>query len=152
MRWRRSDKRPKWFKAVRKLDEAESARRLKPIKFECFKTRGNPYIYPYKRLKIDGKTASKWREPKPLLDVFNEENCIVVVAELKGFKRENIKISVEKQQLTLSAKAQNRRYYKRLNLPDAVIPESMHTTYKNGVLEIRLKKALKESPISKLAG
>jgi HSP20 family protein len=103
-------------------------------------------------LKIDGKTASKWREPKPLLDVFNEENCIVVVAELKGFKRENIKISVEKQQLTLSAKAQNRRYYKRLNLPDAVIPESMHTTYKNGVLEIRLKKALKESPISKLAG
>ncbi len=151
MRWRRSNKRPKWFKAVRNLDEAEVGKRLKPINFEYLKKK-NPYTYPYKRLKIDRKIASNWKEPKPLLDVFNEEDCIVVVAELKGFKKENIKINVEKHQLTLSAKAQSYKYFKRLNLPDAVVPEYIHTTYKNGVLEIRLKKAFKENAISKLAG
>ncbi|MEM2419555.1 MAG: Hsp20/alpha crystallin family protein [Candidatus Bathyarchaeia archaeon] len=152
MRWRRSNKRPRWFKAVRRLDEAEGKERFKPVRLKESRIKRSPYTHPYKRLNVEWKAVSKWREPKPLLDVFNEEDCIVIVAELKGFKRENIKVNVENQQLTLSAKFQNRRYYKRLNLPDVVIPESMHTTYKNGVLEIRLKKATKESAISKLAG
>ncbi|MEM2688954.1 MAG: Hsp20/alpha crystallin family protein [Candidatus Bathyarchaeia archaeon] len=152
MRWRRSNKRPKWFKAVRRLDEAEGKERFKPFRLEESRIKRSPYTHPYKRLNVEGEAVSKRWEPKPLLDIFNEENCVVVVAELKGFKRENIKVSVENQQLTLSAKSQNRRYYKRLNLPDVVIPESMHTTYKNGVLEIRLRKAAKESAISKLAG
>lgn len=152
MKWRRSDRRPKWFKAVKRLDEAEGIKRLKPFRFRELSLKANHYTYPYKRLKISGETISKLKEPKPLLDVFNEEDCIIVVAELKGFKRENIKLNVEKQSLTLSAISQKRKYHKRLNLPETVIPESMQTTYKNGVLEIRLKKALRESAISKLAG
>ncbi|MBS7647344.1 MAG: Hsp20/alpha crystallin family protein [Candidatus Bathyarchaeia archaeon] len=152
MRWRRSNRRPKWFKAVRRLDEAEGRKHLKTIRFDEFKAKGNPYTYPRKRLKIDGKTASQWKEPKPLLDVFDDENYVIIVTELKGFKRENIKINVEKNQLTLLAKSQNRRYCRRLTLPETVVPESMYTTYKNGVLEIRLKKAIKESTISKMAG
>jgi len=48
---------------------------------------------------------------------------------------------VKDQKLTLSAKSKDRRYYKSLNLPNAVIPNAMHTKYKNGVLEIRLRKA-----------
>ncbi|MEM1588868.1 MAG: Hsp20/alpha crystallin family protein [Candidatus Bathyarchaeia archaeon] len=150
MKWRRSNKRPKWFKALRRLDEAEGKKRLKPFILRNVKAEG----YPRRRkwLQIDGKYSSRWKEPKPLLDVLNLEDGIVVVAELKGFKRENIKINAEKQQLTLMAKNQNRRYYRRLNLPAVVIPESMHTAYKNGVLEIRLKKAVKESAVSKLAG
>lgn len=152
MRWRRSNKRPKWFKAVRRLDEAEGNKRLKPVKFKQFRFERNPCTYSYKRLKIDVKSVSEWKEPNPLLDIFDEEDCIIVVAELKGFKKENIKIKLEKGQLTLSARTQNRKYYKRLNLPDIVVPESMHTTYKNGVLEIRLKKAVGKSAISRLVG
>ncbi|MEM2537638.1 MAG: Hsp20 family protein [Candidatus Bathyarchaeia archaeon] len=147
MRWRRSDRRPKWFKAVKRLDEAEGRKRPKTFVFRDLKVKGHPY--GYKRLEID---VSKCREPKPLLDVLNLEDGIVVVAELKGFKGENIKVKVDGRQLILSAKNQNRKYYKRLNLPAVVIPEYMHTTYKNGVLEIRLKKAVEENAMSKLAG
>ncbi|MBX5321019.1 MAG: Hsp20/alpha crystallin family protein [Candidatus Bathyarchaeota archaeon] len=150
MRWRKSEKRPKWFKAIRRLDEAENRKSLKVSRLKNSKTRERLYHYTYKRLKNSGKIIL--REPEPLLDVFNEEDGITVVAELKGFKRENIKIHTEKQRLTLSAKTQGRRYYKRLNLPEIVIPEATFTTYKNGVLEIKLKKAVKEKVLNKLAG
>ena len=53
------------------------------------------------------------------------------------------------QKITLSAKSQDRRYYKSLNLPKVVIPDVMYTKYKNGVLEIKLRKA--ETAINKEA-
>lgn len=93
-----------------------------------------------------------WKEPEPLIDIFKEKDSIVVVAELKGFKRENIKAYAERQRVVLSAKTQGRKYYKSLNLPKEVIPETMRVTYKNGVIEIRLKRALEEKAIKKVAG
>jgi HSP20 family protein len=48
---------------------------------------------------------------------------------------------VKDQKITLSAKSKERRYYKSLNLPKVVIPDETHTKFKNGVLEIKLKKA-----------
>jgi HSP20 family protein len=58
-----------------------------------------------------------------------------------GFNRETLKINVKDQKITLSAKSKDRRYYKSLNLPEVVIPDVMYTKFKNGVLEIKLKKA-----------
>jgi HSP20 family molecular chaperone IbpA len=83
----------------------------------------------------------KFQEPKPLIDIFQENNYITIVAEIAGFNRETLKINVKDQKLTLSAKTKDRRYYKSLNLPKVVIPNAVHTEYKNGVLEIKLRKA-----------
>ncbi|MBS7636710.1 Hsp20/alpha crystallin family protein [Candidatus Bathyarchaeota archaeon] len=146
MRWRRSEKRPKWFRAVKRRDKVED----KIFKLENLKA-SKRHSQKYGSLKTFSFKAKKWREPEPLVDVFREKDKIVVVAELKGFKRENIKVQAEKQRLTLTAKAQGRRYYKSLNLPEAVIPEAARITYKNGVLEIQLKKAPEEKPLNKVA-
>jgi HSP20 family molecular chaperone IbpA len=150
MKWRRSGKRPKWFKSIRKLDEAENKRIYKIFKTKNLKVRGRPHPYRYGDSKILKKAV--WREPAPLIDVFQDKDSIVVVAELKGFRRENIRANAEKQRLVLSAMAQGRKYYKSLNLPKEVIPETMRMAYKNGVLEIRLRKALEEKAVNKLAG
>ncbi|MCS7115433.1 MAG: Hsp20/alpha crystallin family protein [Nitrososphaerota archaeon] len=150
MKWRRSERRPKWFKDLGNIDEAENKRAYKVFKTEKFKPVSKPRRSRYGSLKILKKP--RWKEPSPLIDVFQEKDSILVVAELKGFNRENIKTHVEGQRLVLSARAQGRRYYKSLNLPVAVIPETMRITYKNGVLEIRLRKALEEKAIKKLAG
>jgi len=83
----------------------------------------------------------KFEEQKPLIDIFQENNTVTIVAEIVGFNKESLKISVKDQKLTLSAKSKDRRYYKSLNLPTVVIPNAMHTKFKNGVLEIKLKKA-----------
>jgi HSP20 family protein len=92
---------------------------------------------------------SKIHEPKPLIDIFQENNFITVVAEITGFNKDTLKIHVKDQKITLSAKSKDRRYYKSLNLPKVVIPDIMYTKYKNGVLEIKLKKA--ETAINKEA-
>ena len=93
--------------------------------------------------------SKKIQEPKPLIDIFQENNFITVVAEITGFNKDTLKIHVKDQKITLSAKSKDRRYYKSLNLPKVVIPDGMYTKYKNGVLEIKLRKA--ETAINKEA-
>jgi HSP20 family protein len=97
-----------------------------------------------KRRYTKNYEKNNWKEPKPLIDIFQENNWITIIAQIIGFNKETLKINVQDQKLTLSAKAKDRRYYKSLNLPKVVIPNVMYTTYKNGVLEIKLKKAMKE--------
>ena len=92
----------------------------------------------------------KMQEPKPLIDIFQENDYVTVVADIAGFNRDTLKINVKDQKLTLSAKTKDRRYYKSLNLPKVVIPTVAHTNFKNGVLEIKLRKA--ETAIKKEAG
>ncbi|MGA3059040.1 MAG: Hsp20/alpha crystallin family protein [Candidatus Bathyarchaeia archaeon] len=81
--------------------------------------------------------------------MFQENNYITIVAEIAGFNKETLKIHVKNQKIILSAKSKDRRYYKSLNLPKVVIPDVMYTKFKNGVLEIKLKKA--ETAINKEA-
>jgi HSP20 family protein len=92
------------------------------------------------------------REPKPLIDILEDDNKISIVAEFVGFDREDLRIDIKEQRLTLSAEALDRKYHKSLNLPRRVIPSTLCTTYKNGVLEIRLKKASTGKTIDKVAG
>jgi HSP20 family protein len=91
-------------------------------------------------------------EREPLIDVLEGKDEVIVVAEFAGFNRENLRIHVRNQRLTLSAEALDRKYHKSLNLPTVVIPKSIRTAYKNGVLEIKLKKGAKEKAVDKIAG
>ena len=93
-----------------------------------------------------------FKEPEPLIDIFQNGENVMVVAELKGFRKENIKVHVEQRRLVISANAHGRSYHKILSLPKAVVPESMRMTYKNGVVEIILKKAMEAKAIRELAG
>ena len=92
------------------------------------------------------------KEPPRLIDVLEDDDEITVVAEFAGFSKENLRINVKNQRLTLFATASDRKYRKSLNLPKRVIPDTACTTYKNGVLEIRLKKALEQEAMDKIAG
>ena len=87
-----------------------------------------------------------------MVDILEGNDEILVVAGFVGFGKENLRIRVSSQRLILSAKAVNCRYHKSLNLPSRVIPKTMCVKHKNGVLEIRLKKSVKEKTIDKAAG
>ena len=84
--------------------------------------------------------------------MFQDTNWVTIVAEIAGFQQDAFKITIKDQKLTLTAKAKDRRYYKSLNLPKVVIPAVTHTTFKNGVLEIKLNKATKQQAIKQQAG
>jgi HSP20 family molecular chaperone IbpA len=102
--------------------------------------------------KVARLRGGKLVEPERLIDVIEEKDEIMVIAELAGFDRENLRIHLTDQKLTLTARASDRRFRKSLNLPKRVIPETIKTTCKNGVLEIQLKKVEEEKAVDKVAG
>jgi HSP20 family molecular chaperone IbpA len=133
-RWRRTSKNRRWldFNSLRKTEKTRKAQPINRAKAMTAHSNFRPSKSFAKR---------KFEDQKPLIDIFQENNTITIVAEIVGFNKESLKISVKDQKLTLSAKSKDRRYYKSLNLPTVVIPNAMHTKFKNGVLEIKLRKA-----------
>jgi HSP20 family molecular chaperone IbpA len=133
-KWRRTSKNRKWLD-IKELSDSKPKATRKTQRLKTMPT--HPNFRPsrsYAKRNI--------AEQKPLIDIFQENNYVTIVAEIVGFNKETLKINVKDQKITLSAKSKDRRYYKSLNLPTAVIPDATHTKFKNGVLEIRLKKAI----------
>jgi len=148
-RWRRNKKslrRFNIFKVFNKVKERSPPRTFR-VKSSTSKRRAVASNYNVEKIPEE-----KLKAPKPLIDVVEENDEIAVFAEFAGFNRENLRINVKNQKLTLSARTSDRKYYKSLNLPKRVIPDTICTTYKNGVLEIRLKKAVEEKAMNKMAG
>lgn len=149
-KWRRTKKASKKFEIFKALNRIKDKNTPKTFRIKASRVKRKTYPYRYSVPKI--YRERRCREPEPLIDILEEKNEIIVVAEFAGFKRENLRIHLKNQHLTLSAEALNRKYHKSLNLPKRVIPNKIRTTYKNGVLEIRLKKVIEEKAIDKLAG
>jgi HSP20 family molecular chaperone IbpA len=145
-KWRRSRRNQKWLNIFKAFDSSKEKRKISHLDGWGIKKR----LYPMQRIpQLYSKRGM--REPEPLLDVLEEKGEIIVVAEFAGFKKDSLRINVESHKLTLCAEALNRKYYKSLNLPKRVIPNTFRTKYKNGVLEIQLKKAVQEKTLDKVA-
>ena len=139
-KWRRSKKHLKWISS-KTSDETNIKNHPRIANFEPL--RATRTGYPPNLRSSQSYTQRKWKSPTPLIDVFQEENWITIIVEIAGFNKETFKIDVKDQKLTLSAKGNDRRYYKSLNLPKGVIPNVISTKYNNGVLQIKLRKAKK---------
>ncbi len=136
-KWRRSKKHLKWVD-VNNHGKVEAERYSKIPSIENIRI--SRKLYPQHYRSSQSIAKRRWKNPKPLIDIFQEKKWITIVAEIAGFNKETLKIHVKDQKITLSAKAKNRRYYKSLNLPKVVVPNAISTTFKNGVLEIKLQK------------
>jgi HSP20 family protein len=77
---------------------------------------------------------------EPLIDVFDEENEIVIAAELPGVSEDAIQIDMRGDVLALSSTGE-RRYNKEVLLPSPVDPASLRRSFKNGLLELRFRKS-----------
>lgn len=137
-KWRRSKKQLKWstIKNAGKTKTRDQLRVNNPDPFDCIKKNYSPN---YRSSHYSQKR--KLESPMPLIDIFQEDKWITIILEIAGFNKETFKINVKDQKLTLSAKGNNRRYYKSLNLPKLVVPSAISTKFNNGVLQIKLKKA-----------
>lgn len=86
-----------------------------------------------------GAVVEEVREP--MVDVFDEGNEVVVIAEIPGVGESAIEAEVKEDILLLSASDEGRKYSKEVLLPCAVVADTMKSSYRNGILEIRLTKA-----------
>jgi len=77
---------------------------------------------------------------EPTIDILEESGWLRVIAEMHGFKEDEISLSVDDDTLTISVDTPNRKYCKRIELPSPVGKDIMESSYRNGVLDIKLKK------------
>jgi len=82
---------------------------------------------------------------EPLADVISEPEQVRVVAELPGVDKSDIKTTIAEDSLTIKVDTPAHKYYKEVQLPAGVDPDSSKATCTNGVLEIVLRK-LKPRP------
>ena len=101
---------------------------------------GIPRVEPFGNIKETpgGPVIEEVREP--VVDVFDEEAEVLVIAEMPGVAEEKIKIDVKGDVLNISAENKDRKYAKEVLLPCAVDAEATKVSYKNGIVEITLPK------------
>ena len=107
------------------------------------------------------ETMSVWNW-KPLVDIYDNDDNIVITAELPGTNKEDIKVDVKDRVLTLKGErssgneVQEESYHRRertygkferaFTLPVEVDPEAIQADYKDGVLKINIPKPKEQKP------
>ena len=108
---------------------------------------GKPVIREFGNVKKGGaplKGLTDQREP--LVDVVETDRAIRVIAELPGVNKDEIEVTAEGTKLTISVASEEHKFFKELDLPAPVKPDTARSTYNNGILEIVFEK---ESPSGK---
>ncbi|MEM3085394.1 MAG: archaeal heat shock protein Hsp20 [Nitrososphaerales archaeon] len=104
---------------------------------------GKPQIREFGNMQSlldkEGRIALK-EGREPMIDIISSGAEIKVVAELPGVNKEDIQIRATENELILQTGGQGRKYYKEIDLPEIVDPNSARSTYKNGILEVTFKR------------
>jgi len=143
---------PKELIRERRLPDGSTVRQVGPIVYGYSMSLGpdgKPVIREFGNVKPSlGRTAfgppkpslTVKEEREPLVDVIVEGDTVRVVAELPGVEKTDINLQTTENEMTISVDTPQRKYYKVLELPAPVDPESPKASYKNGVLEVILKR------------
>lgn len=108
---------------------------------------GKPIMNSFGNLEkepISGeRKVRKTREP--LVEVNEEENQIILIAEMPGVNKEDIELNATNTSITISTEkiVSGRSYFKEIDLPAPINSDYAKARYTNGILEVKLKK-LKE--------
>ena len=111
----------------------------------------NDFFYPSR-----GVLPSRELDWNPRVDIYEEEEAIVLKAELPGVEKDKIVVDVKDRVLTLKGErssysdVKEENYYRRertfgsferrFNLPDNVDAEKITADYKDGVLKVDIPK------------
>jgi len=102
---------------------------------------GQPKIQTFGNIKETKKGPRIIKTREPIVDVFDEKNHILIIAELPGITEQEIKTILKQDIFVLEAGQEGeKKYYKEVLLPAKVSAQSEKRTYKNGILEIKFKK------------
>lgn len=101
---------------------------------------GKPVIEPFGNLQATEAGVEVAEVREPLVDVLDEGDYIRVIAELPGMEEKDIRVEIKGDILELTAPGKERKYHKELLLPCPVEPQPQESTYRNGILELKLAK------------
>jgi len=136
------EKLPEFQERLKKIDE-ELRRKLKTTPL---KRTEEKILYGERRFRARPSRSKKPGIRKEIhlprereADIFDEKEFISVILEFPGADEKSIKINLEKDKLAISADKNKKKYHKEIVLP--CVPKGEITKgYKNGILEIKIKK------------
>lgn len=107
----------------------------------------------------EGRKSAVWA---PSVDVKETDKEVIVKADLPGIKKEDIEVSIDKDQLVIKGERKMEKeekekdyvrversygsFYRSFNIGVPVKEDEIKADYKNGVLEINLPKAEVKKP------
>jgi HSP20 family protein len=77
---------------------------------------------------------------EPLVDVFEEEDHVLIVAEMPGIEAEDVEVEIQDDILTLSAKRGDKKYRKEVLLPGNFQKDKLSVSCRHGIVEIKCMK------------
>ncbi len=119
-------------------------------------------------MERESREPMEYRKPteyrEPLVDVFETDDEVIVTAEIPGLDKDDIKLFGSGNRLEILAEKTTEvtkpekkekegegnyvyrerstaRFYRSVTLPTTVIPDKSKSSYKYGVLEVRMPKA-----------
>jgi HSP20 family protein len=137
---------PKNLIRERKLDDGSVVREMGPIVYGYslkIGEDGKPVVRKFGNLNtfpssLSGRfSVSEQREP--VVDIIKDVDKLKVIAELPGVSKGDLRITANETSLTIESVSGERKYNKKIELPDKIAPSSGKSTYKNGILEATFK-------------
>jgi HSP20 family protein len=100
---------------------------------------GIPRVQPFGNIRptAQGPEVAEVREP--LVDLFDEGDEMVLIAEVPGVDAADVQVELHGDILALETQG-SRRYAKEVLLPAPGDPATLHSNYRNGILEVRVRK------------
>jgi HSP20 family protein len=92
-----------------------------------------------KRDKDTGKTVVQ-EVREPLVDIFEEEDCTLLVIEMPGIRTKDIRLDVKDDVLAIVAAKGDKKYRKEVLLKHGISMDRITMTCNNGIVEIRCGK------------
>jgi HSP20 family protein len=131
----------KAFKSSSK-DESTKSNRFKSCSVKLGPD-GKPRFQKYNNQQQRQTESEVIDDPEPLVDIIEEKDTLVVLAAIPGVNKDDIDLRLTENNLTFSVDSADFEWYDELTLPARVNPKEARASYKNGVLEIKVKKLAK---------
>jgi HSP20 family protein len=105
-------------------------------------------VEPFGNVRKDEKTGQAVVDEvrEPMVDLFDEQDCVIVVAEMPGVAEEDVKLDLQDDILTIAAQRGDAKYRREVLLPATFAVDRMSCKCHNGVLEVRFAKQADRKP------
>ena len=100
---------------------------------------GRPSVQSFGNIRKTPKGPVVEEVREPIVDVFDEAEEIHIVAEMPGIEEKDINLDINGDILNISSEGEKRKYQKEILLSRPAKKDDMTWTYKNGILEIKIK-------------
>jgi HSP20 family protein len=99
-------------------------------------------VEPFGNVRKDEETGQAVVDEvrEPMVDLFDEQDCVLVVAEMPGIAAEDVKLDLQDDIVTIAAERGDKKYRREVLLPATFTADRMSRKCHNGVLEVRFAK------------